>query len=102
MAQNQNHRGRSEVMREQQVMEFSGAGLSGLVLGNKKSAGLEAVASSVARQVVSIRAAGRNRVVAILLAGFGRASGGTSIQTSAAHITNRSSSFRPSASTGRG
>jgi len=83
-------------------MEFSGVGCSGLVLGNKKSAGPEAVAFSVVPKLVSIGAAGRNRVAAIPAAGFGLALGGVSVSTSAAHITNRSSSFRPSASTGRG
>jgi len=84
-----------------QVLQFSGAECSDFVPGNKKPAGSEAVAFSVALQEVNIGATGSDRVVVIPPAGFGRAAGGTVTWRSAAHITNRSSSFRPSASTGR-
>jgi len=73
-----------------QVLEFSEVEASNLVPGNKKSAGSEAVAFSLAYQAVSIKAVRSNRVVAIPAAGFGRASGGTPIKISAAHITKPS------------
>jgi len=76
-------------------------GLSGFVPGNKKSAGAEEVDTSAAPQAVGILATGKRGVVALPAEGFGQALGGTSTSESAAHITNRSSSFRPSASTGR-
>jgi len=62
---------------------------------------MEAVAISVAPRAVGSLARSRDQVVAIPAAGFGQAFGGTSTSESASHITNRSSSFRPSASTGR-
>jgi hypothetical protein len=102
MAQNQDHRGRSQLVSQRQVLQFSGAGCSGLVPSNKKSAGAVTVAFSPAPQAVSIGAAGSDGGIAIPAAGFGRALGGVSRKIRAAHITNRSSSFRPSASTGRG
>ena len=101
MAQKQYHPVRSRIMGQRQVSEVCMSGPSGSVPGNKKSAGWEAVAFSVGLQAASIAATGKDRVVAIPAAGFGQAFGGTSTSESAAHITNRSSSFRPSASTGR-
>jgi len=90
MAQNQDHRGRSQLVSQRQVLQFSGAGCSGLVPGNKKSAGSGAVAFSVAAQAGSIGAARGIRVVAIPAAGFGQAAGGTPIKSIAAHITKPS------------
>jgi len=101
MALNQNQRRRSRAVGKRPVFESCALGLSGLVPGNKKSAGPEAVATSVAPQAVGILATGKGAVVAIPAAGFGQAFGGHSTSESASHITNRSSSFRPSASTGR-
>ena len=101
MAQNQDHRDRSRVEGQLRVLEFSGAGCSGLVPGNKKSAGFEAVDFSAALQAVSILLTGKDQVVVVPAAGFVRATGGRLNRTGASHITNRSSSFRPSASTGR-
>jgi len=90
MAKNQNHRGCSEASGQRRAVDFCAVGSSGLVLGNKKPAGLVAVAVHVAPNVASIRAAGKSRVVAIPAAGFGQAAGGTPIKTSAAHITKPS------------
>jgi len=102
MAQNQSQRCRSRVLGQRQDLESCAVGLSGLVPGNKKSAGPEEVATSAAPQAVGILPTGKCGVVAIPAAGFGQAFGGTPTSESASHITNRSSSFRPSASTGRG
>ena len=66
-------------------MEFSG-----LVPGNKKSAGAVAVAIQVAGQPVSIEASGKRSVVATPAVGFGRESGGSASKMSAAHITKPS------------
>ena len=101
MAQNQDQRCRSRVVGHRPVLESCAVGLSGLVLGNKKSAGPEAVATFVALRAVGTLATGKGGVVAIPATGLARATGGTPISISASHITNRSSSFRPSASTGR-
>jgi len=90
MVKNQNHRFRGWVTGRRRVSESCVAEASGWVPGNKKSAGSEAIASSVAVQAVSIGANGRDRVVAISAAGFGRAAGGTPIKTGAAHITKPS------------
>ena len=64
--------------------------VSGLVPGNKKSAGFVAVAIQVAGQLVSIGASGKVSVVATPAFGFGRAPGGPSTQMRAAHITKPS------------
>ena len=63
---------------------------SGLVPGNKKSAGFVAVAVSLVPKVASIRASGKGRVVATPAFGFGQANGGTSNKMRAAHITKPS------------
>jgi len=84
------------------ALESCAVGSWGFVFGNKKSAGPEAVAMSAAQQAVGILATGNGGVVAVTEAGFGQALGGTSTSESASHITNRSSSFRASRSTGRG
>ena len=101
MAPNQNQRCRSRVVRQRLALESCAVGLSALLPGNTKSAGSEAVARSVAPQAVGIVAIGKDGVVAVPAAGFGQPFGGNSTSESASHITNRSSSFRPSASTGR-
>jgi len=101
MAQNQNQRRRSRVLGQRQVLVSCTVGFLGSVPSNKKSAGPEVVSTSVAPQAVGILAPGKSGVVAIPAAGLARANGGTPISISASHITNRSSSFRPSASTGR-
>jgi len=88
-------------MEQRRVSKTCAVETSGFVPGNKKSAGPEAVATSVAPQAVGILATGKGGVFAITAAGFGQTLGGTSTSESASHITNRSSSFRPSASTGR-
>ena len=90
MAQNQDHRARSKVVRQRKDLELNAVGSSGLVPGNKKSAGFEAVAVSVAGQLVSIGASGKVSVVATPAFGFGQANGGTSNKMSAAHITKPS------------
>ena len=63
---------------------------SGLVPGNKKSAGSVAVAVSVVPQVASIAASGKSRVVATPPVGFVRAGGDSSTKMGAAHITKPS------------
>jgi len=73
-----------------QALEINVVEASNWVPGNKKSAGAEAVAFSLATRTARIKVAWSNRVVAIPAAGFGRAVGGTSIKTSAAHITKPS------------
>jgi len=88
-------------MEQRRVSKTCAVGTSGFVPGNKKSAGPEAVAKYVAPHAVGILATRKGAVVAITAAGLARATGGTPISISTSHITNRSSSFRPSASTGR-
>ena len=90
IAQNQDHRARSQVMGPWQASELSAVKASGLVPGNKKSAGAVAVAIQVAGQLVSIEASGKGSVVATPAVGFGRAPGGLSTQMRAAHITKPS------------
>jgi hypothetical protein len=90
MAQNQDHRARSEVLWPRQHLELNTVEISGLVPGNKKSAGAVAVAVSGAGQLVSIGASGKGSVVATPTFGFGRAVGGTSNKMRAAHITKPS------------
>jgi len=88
-------------MGQRQVSRTCAVGSSVFVPGNKKPAGPEAVAISATPRAVGILAAGKGGVVAIHAVGFGQAFGGTPTSESASHITNRSSSFWPSASTGR-
>ena len=87
MAQNQDHRARSKVVRQRKDLALNAVGSSGLVPGNKKSAGPVAVAVSVAGQPASIEAPGKASVVATPAFGFGLAGGGSSSKMSAAHIT---------------
>ena len=89
MAQNQNHRARFKVVWPRKDSELN-AEVSGLVPGNKKSAGTMAVAVSVVGQPVSIEASGKGSVVATPAFGFGQANGVTSSKMSAAHITKPS------------
>jgi len=102
MAQIQEHGARSHILWLRQGYDLKTVGSSGSVPGNKKSAVFLAVAVHVACRVAGIGVTGKRRVVATPAFGFGRANGGSSFKKHAAHITNRSSSFRPSASTGRG
>jgi len=90
MAQNQNHAAHSQIFPVRQALEVSAMDASGLVPGNKKPAGSVAVAVQLVHQVVSIRAAGKSRVVATPPVGFGRAVGGVPIKVRAAHITKPS------------
>jgi len=90
MAQNQDRCARSQVMWPRQDSVLKAVEISGLVLGNKKSAGAVEVAVSVAGQPVSIEAPGKVSVVATPAFGFVRAPGGPSIQMRAAHITKPS------------
>jgi len=90
IAQNQDHRARSQVLWPWQASELSAVKASGLVPGNKKSAGPVAVAVSVAGQPVSIGAYRKRSVVATPAFGFGQANGGTSNKMSAAHISKPS------------
>jgi hypothetical protein len=90
MAQNQDHPARSKVVRQRKDLALNAAGSSGFVPGNKKSAGFEAVAVSLAGRSVSIGAAGEGSVVATPAFGFGPAGGGSSSKMSAAHITKPS------------
>jgi hypothetical protein len=80
MAQNQDHRARSQVMWPRQFSELNTVEISGFV----------AVAIQVAGQPVSIEASGKSRVVATPPVGFGRAGGGAPIKMRAAHITKPS------------
>jgi len=90
MAQNQNHSATSQSISARQALKLRSVKASGLVPGNKKSAGAVAVAVHLVRQVGSIRASGKSRVVATPPVGFGRAGGGLSNKMSAAHITKPS------------
>jgi hypothetical protein len=90
MSQNQNHAAHSQIFPVRQALEFSAMEASGLVPGNKKSAGSVAVVVQLVHQTVSIRAFGMSRVVATPPVGFGRAVGGSSNKMSAAHITKPS------------
>ncbi len=101
MAQIQEHGARNQVLWLRQDYELKTVGSSGSVPGNKKCAVFVAVALHVACRVTGIGVTAKRIVVATPAFGFGRAGGGSSIKKLAPHITNRSSSFRPSASTGR-
>jgi len=102
MAQNQDHGSRSRVLWPRQGLNLRAVRSSGSVPANKKSAVYVAVVDQVVDRAVGIGVDGNRRVVATPAFGFVRVSGGSPNKKLASHITNRSSSFRPSASTGRG
>jgi len=90
MAQNQNHRACFQEVWPRKYSELNAEEVSGLVPGKKMSSGSVAVAVQLVREVASIRASRKSRVVATPPVGFGRAVGGAPIKMSAAHITKPS------------
>ena len=90
MAQDQSPPARSQVMWPRKDSELKAVEISGLVPGDQMSAGAVAVAVQLVRQVASIRASGKSRVVATPQVGFGQADGGSSSKIRAAHITKPS------------
>jgi len=95
MAQIQERGARSHALWRRQGYDLKTVGSSGSVPGNKKSAVFVAVAVHVACRVAGIGVVGKGRVVATPAFGFVRASVGSSNKRLAAHITSRSSTFRP-------
>jgi len=90
MAQNQEQGARSKAAQGRMASELRLVKASASVPGNKKPAGIVAVAFQFALQVASIGVAGTSRVVATPPVGFCRAAGGSSSNMRAAHITKPS------------